>query len=167
MLQIKIVRLFFILIVVAIIIESLFIINFHPVALNLKNNFGQDQVISQTDHIITPLSFRYLLGLNKGALQSVIITNTYKGIVRNVFDNPGSYYGFVYNKAISIDGEKGFNVITLNAESIKSLEIMASSSNTISFSDLKKGDKVTIIEEVDLTQDQPQSKQKVKIIKEL
>lgn len=116
--------------------------------------------------VVSPLSFRYLSTLNRGGLERAIVTTTYFGTIRKIFNKPSSYFGFGYKVALSIVGEDGPSSILIGNDAFKTLEISDSSNNEIQLNELKVGDTISVVEIVDLSQPNPYLLQQVSIVKE-
>lgn len=135
---------------------------------NNTNDVPNEEYVNATlsRSVVSPLAFRYLSTLNRGGLESTIVTNTYSGTIRKIFNRPSSYFGFGYKVAISIVGDDGKSSILIGNDAFKTLDIRDSNNSAIQFNELKVGDAISVVEVVDLSQTNPYLLQQVSIVKE-
>lgn len=115
--------------------------------------------------VVSPLAFRYLTNLNRGALISTMLTNDYSGKITKIFNSPHSYFTLQYEKALTIEDSDGKSAVLIGKDATHSLEVR-DSGREIDFNDLIVGDKVSIIEQIDLSKSNPLIGQKILIIKD-
>lgn len=121
---------------------------------------------STAKSVVSPLAFRYLTNLNRGALKNILLTNTYSGRITKIFNNPSSYFTLKYEKALTIEDEDGKSAVLIGKDAIRSAVVKDSIGIEIIFNDLIVGDRVSITEQIDLSKPNPLMGQKILIIKE-
>lgn len=121
---------------------------------------------SISESIVSPLAFRYLTNLNRGALISTMLTNTYSGKITKIFNGRNSYFTLQYEKALTIEDRDGKSAVLIGKDAARSVEVKDGIGGDIVFNDLAVGDKVSITEQIDLSKPNPLVGQKISIIKE-
>lgn len=162
--QIDLKKFFFITLILLIVFEIVFLTNFKQkktLIEVLPNEKFIDLSISES--VVSPLSFRYLASLNKGALVNSILTNTYYGRIKKIYDAPSSYFAFGYERALSISEKNGLSAVLIGKDALDTIEVKDRNGRDMNFNDLVTGEDVWITEKIDLSQPNPHKGQKISV----